>query len=534
MSHRPYVLSEKEEAFCRIQWKAVLDLLDKLVTPTRRSGVVPAILRTIRLENAWTTWKNDRAPSLDIPPMSSEEQKTFEPPLKRLRTARPGKYHFELGTAALQALWQDGVPPPRAGTTRRENEEGEYVTVPTDGLEELEFPPLNGTDLDTYISPWLELEGRIDDRRKDLGGTTGREAREQLWRRKAQVRALQTHRTLVISLKSQLHRLEARANKLREEVSTSAKENELRPEPKEAASDRNVPGEQHTVEAEEQQKGQGTEECDKGNSDQSNRDAERDEVSQAELVTKAQTGQTELSDVESQISSLKEQIPASTAMAQASTTAARAQDQIKRVEQQNVREGSDKTIHGLEERQSSLAWRGLRLAALEPSGLKTLSLAPFDDLSLIRDAFRGDVTYPQGRIDGGREMTPEPEKDPETTPVSDTKEEDKSKEEGKTPKTENECSEEATESEPRDQETRLPELSRAPSVEQTDTEAEGRNALGVSQDAPQLGTASPLPPPQTPQRPAPASPATTDSPLTSPPLRDEEDKEDSMTGSGEV
>lgn len=432
LCHRPWVLSEREEVFCRREWKMVLELLSKLYMPlSGPSNALGSIVQAIRRENSWITWKNDRAPPLKPEPMTPEEQASFEAPLSRMQSKRLGHYVFPLGTQALKALWEDGVPRPQPGTTRRENEDGVYVDVPTDGLEELEWAPLGSTDFETYISPWCALEKRLDAHREQLSMSfSGRARREQEWRRRAQLRALQARRTLVISLKSQVHLLEAREQRLKTELAHEEEQSQKQKDQKqkedtdpqrqelgfntteEQVQDQTQPNEEdvqtkdsHPTSSEDKSPIHGT----------ATEPAAQPEKT-AKVEDEAQSKHVELDSIVSQISQLKAAIPPSAELSQASATVSQVQGRLRQTISQARTERRDPVVQGIEERQASLAWRGLRLARDVPGSLKVLSLTPFDDLTLVQDALEGKVAWPHGRIDGGRALTPEPEPHPAPEP----------------------------------------------------------------------------------------------------------------------
>ena len=134
--------------------------------------------------------------------MTAAEAVPYAEGIKRLRKNLP-VYPHKLGTFSLKQLWEDGVPPPQPGKRKRENDEGIEVEVETDGLEELEFPPV-ALDFDAYTRKWRKLEAEADARRAELGLLKGTERREKELRATMEVLTMKGQRSQVINLKTQI------------------------------------------------------------------------------------------------------------------------------------------------------------------------------------------------------------------------------------------------------------------------------------------------------------------------------------------
>ncbi|EPQ31247.1 uncharacterized protein PFL1_01432 [Pseudozyma flocculosa PF-1] len=160
-----FVLEEADEQWVRKVWKEVVLLLRDI--PPNGRAFLDATLEVLKREANWIRWKADSCPSIEKPPLSPDQIAAFASArASLLRPPRP--YSHPLGTAALSELWAEGFPPPVPGTRRVENDEGVYVDVATDGLEELEFLPPVPT-LSHYHGMIKREEMKLNMRRRQLG-----------------------------------------------------------------------------------------------------------------------------------------------------------------------------------------------------------------------------------------------------------------------------------------------------------------------------------------------------------------------------
>lgn len=160
-----FTLEEADERWIRSTWREIQALM-RDIQPDGRL-FLDSVLEVLRREANWIRWKTESCPSIEKPPLSPEQLAQFASARALLlRKAEP--YPHKLGTAALSELWEDGLRPPVAGTRRAENEMGEYVTVATDGLEELEFAPA-APSLEHYNKSIQREKMKLDLRKKQLG-----------------------------------------------------------------------------------------------------------------------------------------------------------------------------------------------------------------------------------------------------------------------------------------------------------------------------------------------------------------------------
>ncbi|KAN0062569.1 hypothetical protein ACQY0O_005101 [Thecaphora frezii] len=160
-----FVLDEADEQWVRKVWKEVLALLREI--PPNGRVYFETVLEVLKRESNWIRWKTESCPSIEKPPLSPEQITAFAN-ARALLLRPPTPYPHALGTAALSELWAEGFPPPVAGTRRMENEEGVYVDVATDGLEELEFLPPVPT-LNHYHNMIKREEMKLNMRRRQIG-----------------------------------------------------------------------------------------------------------------------------------------------------------------------------------------------------------------------------------------------------------------------------------------------------------------------------------------------------------------------------
>lgn len=126
-----------------------------------------AVREVLKRETNWIRWKEDMCPPVEKPPLSPEQITEFASARARLMK-EPAEFPHKLGTAALSELWQDGLPPPVAGTRTGEDDSGNEITMPTDGLEELEIPPPIPS-LEHYNKLIKREDMKVNLRKKQLG-----------------------------------------------------------------------------------------------------------------------------------------------------------------------------------------------------------------------------------------------------------------------------------------------------------------------------------------------------------------------------
>lgn len=160
-----FTLEDADERWIRSTWREIQALIREIQPDGRL--FLESVLEVLKREANWIRWKTESCPSIEKPPLSPEQISTFAT-ARALLLRKPEPYPHKLGTAALSELWLDGLKPPVPGTRRVENEMGEYVTVTTDGLEELEFlPPI--PSLEHYNKSIQREKMKLDMRKKQLG-----------------------------------------------------------------------------------------------------------------------------------------------------------------------------------------------------------------------------------------------------------------------------------------------------------------------------------------------------------------------------
>uniref|UniRef100_V5EE91 Nuclear matrix protein n=1 Tax=Kalmanozyma brasiliensis (strain GHG001) TaxID=1365824 RepID=V5EE91_KALBG len=160
-----FTLEDADERWIRSTWREIQALIREIQPDGRL--FLESVLEVLKRETNWIRWKTESCPSIEKPPLSPEQIAQFASARASL-LRKPEPYPHKLGTAALSELWQDGLKPPVPGTRREENEMGEYVTVPTDGLEELEiFPAV--PSLEHYNKSIQREKMKLDMRKKQLG-----------------------------------------------------------------------------------------------------------------------------------------------------------------------------------------------------------------------------------------------------------------------------------------------------------------------------------------------------------------------------
>ncbi|SNX87077.1 related to nuclear matrix protein p84 [Melanopsichium pennsylvanicum] len=160
-----FTLSDAEERWIRSTWREIQALIREIQPDGRL--FLDSVLEVLKREANWIRWKTESCPSIEKPPLTPDQISRFAS-ARALLLRKPEPYPHKLGTAALSELWQDGLKPPVPGNRRVENEEGEYVTVTTDGLEELEFLPPTPS-LEHYHKSIMREKMKLDLRKKQLG-----------------------------------------------------------------------------------------------------------------------------------------------------------------------------------------------------------------------------------------------------------------------------------------------------------------------------------------------------------------------------
>ncbi|SPO31045.1 related to nuclear matrix protein p84 [Ustilago trichophora] len=160
-----FTLEEADERWIRSTWREIQALIREIQPDGRL--FLESVLEVLKREANWIRWKTESCPSIEKPPLTPDQIAQFAS-ARALLLRRPEPYPHKLGTAALSELWRDGLKPPVPGTRRVENEMGEYETVATDGLEELEFvPPI--PSLEHYNKSIMREKTKLDLRKKQLG-----------------------------------------------------------------------------------------------------------------------------------------------------------------------------------------------------------------------------------------------------------------------------------------------------------------------------------------------------------------------------
>ncbi|PWY98107.1 hypothetical protein BCV70DRAFT_202281 [Testicularia cyperi] len=160
-----FTLEEADERWIRTTWRDIQGLLREIQPDGRQ--FLEAVLEILKRETNWIRWKTESCPSIEKPPLSPEQIASFANARSLLRR-KPPPFPHALGTAALSELWLDGLAPPVPGTRRTEDEMGNEITVTTDGLEELEFPPPIPS-LEHYHKSIKREQMKMDMRKKQLG-----------------------------------------------------------------------------------------------------------------------------------------------------------------------------------------------------------------------------------------------------------------------------------------------------------------------------------------------------------------------------
>ncbi|KDN53285.1 hypothetical protein K437DRAFT_253308 [Tilletiaria anomala UBC 951] len=359
---RSWVLTEASAEWCNSTWKQILTHLNQIPGP--RAYAV-ATKNTMRREHNWAEWKAMNCQPMEVPPMTKSEMQSFETALSNLFSKLP-IFPQRLGTPALSKLWDNGVPPPQAGTTRRENEDGVYVHVATDGLEELEWGP-RANDFDAYAHKWRKLETKSDQRRSEIGLPKGVERRENDLRRKVRNKTARTQLNTMQNAKIRIQTLQLRKSKLAEELQKL--------------------------------------------------DLSTSQVAAAQRNSK----QEELLSLEKTLRELQSAVPSADVQKQLQEVYAKSTVELKESDASIKKERRDLKAAPLLEQGYSVSWRALRLASQQH--LRLLGQVPMDDLELLSQAIEGKFNPSkiiEEEIQAATPVAPEPAPKPTTGPFAST------------------------------------------------------------------------------------------------------------------
>lgn len=162
----PGPLSESDEQWTRDAWREVQ-------TQLRSSGAdggvfLTTLLTLLKRETSWIQWKGVGAPALEKAPLDQPDAVAYAEKEHAAFKARLAQYPHALGTPALSVLWHEGFTAQGPSSVDVADDEGHTRTVPTDGLEALEFPTPNPSL--TALSRSIHMETqRMKQRRAALG-----------------------------------------------------------------------------------------------------------------------------------------------------------------------------------------------------------------------------------------------------------------------------------------------------------------------------------------------------------------------------
>lgn len=136
----PFELSESDEKWTRRAWRHV----QTQIRDTGKDGkeFLGTLLGILRRESSWVQWKGTSAPALEKAPHAPLDAQAVGEKDHAGFQARLAKYPHALGTPALSMLWSDGFQATAPSSVEVRDEEGNVKTLATDGLEELEMPPV--------------------------------------------------------------------------------------------------------------------------------------------------------------------------------------------------------------------------------------------------------------------------------------------------------------------------------------------------------------------------------------------------------
>ncbi len=321
---KPYILTEPQVEWCSSAWKTAQALLREIPGV---DSYAASTTQTLRREHNWVQWKLDLCPKLQKEPMSEADSQPFAQALQRLPNKAP-VYPHQMGTYTLAQLWEDGIPPPKPGKRKRENDEGIEVEVATDGLEVLELPPMAMT-FDDYVRKWSRLEEDADARRAEMGLSKGAVRREATVRRAAEHAAMDEQRSTILTIKTKRLGVEA----------------DIREHKKQEPAE----------------------------------DAEADNKKEYEA---------RLAELQAHIATLDSQIPSKAAQVNKQTILQTAQKELEESKNAAAKERQDAKLSAIAQQQHSHSWRALRLASRKH--LRHMCKIPADDLSLLLRTVQGD------------------------------------------------------------------------------------------------------------------------------------------------
>lgn len=135
----PHTLREGDERWVRATWREIQAQLRDSWPDGR--VFLDTVLDALKRDDHWLQWKGAGAPAVEKPPVSEEQREAQASAVLSTFAFSVSQYPHALGTAPLSELWSEGLLIPPPSTRKTEDEDGGEIEVPTDGFEELEFPP---------------------------------------------------------------------------------------------------------------------------------------------------------------------------------------------------------------------------------------------------------------------------------------------------------------------------------------------------------------------------------------------------------
>ncbi|WFC94658.1 hypothetical protein MBRA1_001292 [Malassezia brasiliensis] len=162
----PFTLTEADEKWTRRAWRHVQTQLRDTGSDGRE--YLSLLLPVLRRESTWIQWKAASAPTLEKAPSDRLNAQAAAEKEHAAFQARKAQYPYALGTPALDRLWEDGFQPTAPSEVQVHDEEGNVKTLTTDGLEDLEMPPVPPSLVSLSRSMHME-EQRAKQRRAAVG-----------------------------------------------------------------------------------------------------------------------------------------------------------------------------------------------------------------------------------------------------------------------------------------------------------------------------------------------------------------------------
>ena len=162
----PFTLAEADEKWTRRAWRHVQTQLRDTGSDGRE--YLSLLLPVLRRESTWIQWKAASAPTLEKTPSDCLDARAAAEKEHAAFQARLAQYPYALGTPALSMLWEDGFQPTAPSEVQVHDEEGNVKTLATDGLEDLEMPPVPPSLVSLSRSMHME-EQRAKQRRAAVG-----------------------------------------------------------------------------------------------------------------------------------------------------------------------------------------------------------------------------------------------------------------------------------------------------------------------------------------------------------------------------